>query len=372
MLKTLSRVITKNAARIAAARRRRSLRPTLALEQLESRWVLDGTIGMEQPLVPESESSASVPAIISTSSPKVCASGTSLGDFLPSGYQYGPNSSSDPVFQEAYADWMDCQAQVTPSSATSGVSGGSAGGWLDNYAEWFNSTFGSGDSETLGGAIYNILPVSNETLANASDTSLLVGTTIASIPIAVGIVAGGEVVLGVGTLGGAATTAGTATTVVTGVTVTEGAAGTTTAVVMTEGAALGTGTIIVGAEATTIAGTGTVIVMAEGGTAASAATGTTIVTMGGPTVIAVGSTVFPTSTIVTGSSTVVFGHGVLHLVGTTMTQGTVEAAIAVSATEIVAAGATSGTFQIVVSGVTIEFRMAVVDGIIRIGTYFPL
>ena len=50
-----------------------------------------------------------------------------------------------------------------------------------------------------------------ETLANASDTQLFSGTVIASLPIAVGIVAGGEVLLGVGTLGGAATT-GTAAT----------------------------------------------------------------------------------------------------------------------------------------------------------------
>jgi hypothetical protein len=41
-----------------------------------------------------------------------------------------------------------------------------------------------------------------ENLAGASDTPLVTGTVIVSIPIAVGLVAGGEVILGVGTLGG--------------------------------------------------------------------------------------------------------------------------------------------------------------------------
>jgi len=50
-------------------------------------------------------------------------------------------------------------------------------------------------------------------LAGASNTTLVTGTIIVSIPIAIGLVAGGEVILGVGTLGasGTATTA-TATT----------------------------------------------------------------------------------------------------------------------------------------------------------------
>lgn len=67
-------------------------------------------------------------------------------------------------------------------------------------------------------------------------------------------------VLGIGTLGAAGTTA-TGTTVA-GVTIIEGAAGTTTGIVLAEGTTLGTGTILVGA---------------EGAGAAIAATGTTIV-----------------------------------------------------------------------------------------------
>lgn len=81
---------------------------------------------------------------------------------------------------------------------------------------------------------------------------------------------------------------------------------------------------------------------------------------------------FPTTSVVTGSSTVVFGHGVRHLVGTALSQAPVEAAIAGSASEVAATGVTSGTFNVIVNGITIEYRMAIIDGIIRIGTYFPL
>jgi hypothetical protein len=48
--------------------------------------------------------------------------------------------------------------------------------------------------------------------ANPSDGAILTGTVAASIPLAVGIVCGGEVILGVGTVGGTVTAGGTATT----------------------------------------------------------------------------------------------------------------------------------------------------------------
>jgi hypothetical protein len=44
--------------------------------------------------------------------------------------------------------------------------------------------------------------ISNDQLADASAGELLIGTTIVSVPIAIGIVAGGELALGVGTIGG--------------------------------------------------------------------------------------------------------------------------------------------------------------------------
>lgn len=43
-------------------------------------------------------------------------------DFLPAGYQYGPNSSSDPVFQQAYAQWMAATSQQTLTSTVPSAS----------------------------------------------------------------------------------------------------------------------------------------------------------------------------------------------------------------------------------------------------------
>ena len=83
--------------------------------------------------------------------------------------------------------------------------GAASNSWLDNYANWFNGTFGSGWSNTVGNAITSVVRIS----PNASDAALLTGTTIVSIPVGVGILAGGEVALGVGTFG-AATTSTTA------------------------------------------------------------------------------------------------------------------------------------------------------------------
>lgn len=50
------------------------------------------------------------------------------------------------------------------------------------------------------------LVMEEETLANTSDGAILTGTVIVSIPAVVGIVYGGEVVLGVGTFGGSGAT----------------------------------------------------------------------------------------------------------------------------------------------------------------------
>lgn len=54
-----------------------------------------------------------------------------------------------------------------------------------------------------------------ENLAGASDTTLVTGTVIVSIPIAVGMVVGGEVIFGVGTYGATLTTKATTGTVTT-------------------------------------------------------------------------------------------------------------------------------------------------------------
>jgi hypothetical protein len=67
---------------------------------------------------------------------------------------------------------------------------------------WMNGMFGYGN--WLG----QVLPVPAET----SDLCALGGTTAASVPLGIGIFAGGEVVLGVGTFGGSIGAGSTATT----------------------------------------------------------------------------------------------------------------------------------------------------------------
>ena len=91
------------------------------------------------------------------------------------------------------------QAAGAPSAP-----GAASGSWLDNYANWFNGTFGSGWSNTVGGVITSVAPIN----PNASDAALLTGTVIVSIPAGVAILAGGEVLLGVGTFGGATVATG--------------------------------------------------------------------------------------------------------------------------------------------------------------------
>lgn len=98
-------------------------------------------------------------------------------------------------------------ALTSDSTGSSTTSSWASRSWLDSYADWFNNTFGSGWSEAAGGVIHDglTLVMEEETLANTSDGALLTGTVIVSVPVAVGIVYGGEVALGVGTFGGSGT-----------------------------------------------------------------------------------------------------------------------------------------------------------------------
>ena len=81
--------------------------------------------------------------------------------------------------------------------------------FLDNYANWFNSQVGTDYSTTVGAGIhtvFNQVGVSDQTLANADPFVLTAGTIVASTAI----VLGGEVLLGVGTIGQAALAASVA------------------------------------------------------------------------------------------------------------------------------------------------------------------
>jgi len=50
----------------------------------------------------------------------------SLAEFLPSGYQLRPNSASDPVFQQAYAQWMASSAATSAANNTQTIQGGTS------------------------------------------------------------------------------------------------------------------------------------------------------------------------------------------------------------------------------------------------------
>jgi len=54
----------------------------------------------------------------------------SLADLLPAGYQFGPNSASDPVFQQAYAKWMATVAATAPPNGAPQSS--------SSFASWLN------------------------------------------------------------------------------------------------------------------------------------------------------------------------------------------------------------------------------------------
>lgn len=118
---------------------------------------------------------------------------------------FSANNPGYQLFMAALIAYTNASAVSTPPTSSGSV--------LDNYANWFNGTLGSGWSDTAGSAIYTVLPVSDATLANTSDATLITGTTIVSIPLGIAIFAGGEVLLGVGTLGASSATAGTLTTV---------------------------------------------------------------------------------------------------------------------------------------------------------------
>lgn len=96
---------------------------------------------------------------------------------------------------------------------TVGASGWSSRSWLDAYAQWFNDTFGPMWSENAGAVTHSVLTtvITEETMASTSDGVLLTGTIVVSVPVAVGIVYGGEVALGVGTYGSGSATVVTGT-----------------------------------------------------------------------------------------------------------------------------------------------------------------
>ncbi|MDA1054788.1 MAG: hypothetical protein O3C40_30545 [Planctomycetota bacterium] len=127
-------------------------------------------------------------------------------------------SVAAPLVLERNGEVAFALAVMPNAGGNSSTSSWASRSWLDGYADWFSGTFGSGWSETAGGVIHSVITtvVSDGTLANTSDGALLTGTVIVSVPIAIGIVYGGEVALGVGTFGGGATLVGSTAVVAPG------------------------------------------------------------------------------------------------------------------------------------------------------------
>lgn len=126
-------------------------------------------------------------------------------------------SLSSPIVRLRDGDY--CVSFVAIPSQDKGTEAESAAQqqWESLNGAWFARAFGWGWQESLGEWLAEnvLIPVVGvENLAGASDTTLVTGTVIVSVPIAIVIVAGGEVVLGVGTLGGGATTTATTTAAV--------------------------------------------------------------------------------------------------------------------------------------------------------------
>lgn len=118
--------------------------------------MLSGTDTVDpQPI--ENVNSAGSPAVIASAQPTV----SSPTNLLPPGYQMGPNSASDPVFQQAYAQWMASTMQASvaltqlPSTATVPASSpgvfASVGSWFTyEYNTW--AAVVSNPGAALGGA----------------------------------------------------------------------------------------------------------------------------------------------------------------------------------------------------------------------------
>ena len=105
------------------------------------------------------------------------------------------------LFYAPYTFWSSDGSTTMPQRST-------GRDWVDKYSNWFRKKIGGGDTfDWLGQkVIYPVvtLVVSNATFANASPWTLFIGTTLAAIPIGIGLFVGGEVILGVGTFGGEA------------------------------------------------------------------------------------------------------------------------------------------------------------------------
>lgn len=117
----------------------------------------------------------------------------------------GPFALAAPIIKLRDDEYSVSFVAIPAASKGTAAESAATQQWAASNSAWAASRFGWGWQDSLGEwlAANVLIPVVGvENLAGASNTTLVTGTVIVSIPIAVGLVAGGEVVLGVGTLGG--------------------------------------------------------------------------------------------------------------------------------------------------------------------------
>lgn len=182
----------------------------------------------------------------------IAGSGVQM-DVLPSGADPSGNSGNIVPVPSTAGHFVDA------GSFAPGEPGSGNNDFLDSYADGFNSIFGSGWSDVGGNMILDA--VGAENLVDMGAWEALGWTTLVSIPAGIAIFAGGEIILGVGTIG--APVAAAFSTMVTAV----GAEASGFAAYLFGGGVSGGGLALAGAGGTgtalTIGGTGTGLITAQ-------------------------------------------------------------------------------------------------------------
>jgi hypothetical protein len=127
----------------------------------------------------------------------------------------GPFALASPIIKLRDDEYSVSFVAIPAAAKGTAAEGTATQQWAASNSAWAAGRFGWGWQDSLGEwlAANVLIPVVGvENLAGASDTTLVTGTVIVSIPIAVGMVVGGEVLFGVGTYSATLTTATTATT----------------------------------------------------------------------------------------------------------------------------------------------------------------
>lgn len=114
----------------------------------------------------------------------------SLAEFLPSGYQLRPNSASDPVFQQAYAQWMASSAATSAANNTQTMQGSTSAAGSSSNATTTSGAWSVFDGEFWRNYTYYLTNPSQmddgqeTTFYIAFGTSAVAGTAAGGFAIA--------------------------------------------------------------------------------------------------------------------------------------------------------------------------------------------